>query len=290
MDTFRSNIAAIYGEAGKQWLERLPEIVTYVACKYHLSDLKAVPNLTYNYVLSGWQETKPIILKLGMDVQGLVREAVALRAFAGRGCVKVIANEEGVLLLERAVPGNSLKSYFPIQEADSVKIAVTVMQALHQACLSSSHNFPHIKEWLKGLDRHYDDIPSPHLQKAKHLKDKLLRHSHDEVLLHGDLHHDNILKDGKEWLAIDPKGVIGDPAYEIAAFIRNPLPALLMTKDPVTIIRNRISLVATEGNLPAHHLIDWSFVQAVLAWVWALEDNCDPTYFKLLTEIFEGLS
>ena len=68
-------------------------------------------------MLSGFQGSKPIILKFGLDNEALMREAFALKSFAGCGAVKkVITEDKGMLLLERAVPGTSLKSYFPNQE------------------------------------------------------------------------------------------------------------------------------------------------------------------------------
>ena len=84
--------------------------------KLDLRDLKEVPNLTYNYVLSGFQDGNHIILKLGLDNEGLKQEAFAIKCFAGCGAVKVLAEDEGMLLLERAVPGTSLKDYFPSRE------------------------------------------------------------------------------------------------------------------------------------------------------------------------------
>jgi streptomycin 6-kinase len=67
MHTFQSNISNIYGEKGKAWLDELPRLITAISSKHGLRDLKAVTNLTYNYVLSGFQGDNPIILKLGLD-------------------------------------------------------------------------------------------------------------------------------------------------------------------------------------------------------------------------------
>lgn len=53
-----------------------------------------------------------------------------------------------------------------------------------------------------------------------------------EIPLHGDLHHDNILSSDRGWLAIDPKGLIGDPHYELANAFRNPHGALKLAADP----------------------------------------------------------
>ncbi|RUP39556.1 MAG: hypothetical protein EKK63_09620 [Acinetobacter sp.] len=74
-------------------------------------------------MLSGFQGDNPIILKASPDNAGLKREAFALKCFAGYGAAKVLAEDEGVLLLERSMPGTSLKSYFPDREQESIEIA-----------------------------------------------------------------------------------------------------------------------------------------------------------------------
>ena len=170
----------------------------------------------------------------------------------------------------------------------TTEIACGVMQKLHQANIPEGHNFPHIKDWLTALDKDWN-IPNHYLQKARKLRDELLQTSKPDVLLHGDLHHDNTLQNGDDWLVIDPKGVMGEPAYEVAAFIRNPMPELLNHADASTIIHNRITCFAELLELPSERIIDWCFVQAVLAWVWALEDGCDASYFEKITGIFDGM-
>jgi len=286
--TFQSNIINIYGEGGKAWLNALPELVSAISSKLDLRDLKEVTNLTYTYMLSGFQGDNPIIVKLGLDNEALAREAFALKCFSGCGAVKVLAEDNGMLLLERAVPGTSLKCYFPDREQESIEIACRVVKKLHQANIPSVHNFPHIKNWLTALDKDWS-IADEHLQKARKLRDQLLQTSETDVLLHGDLHHDNILQNGEDWLAIDPKGVIGEPAYEVAAFIRNPIPELLNHADAPNIIHNRGTRFAELFELPPQRILDWCFVQAVLSWAWSLEDGCDTDYFERTTRIWDEL-
>lgn len=286
MNTFHSNIISIYGEKGKEWLDEMPGLVAAISLKLDLRDLKEVTNLTYNYVLSGFQGNNPIILKLGLDSEALKREAFALKCFAGCGAVHVLAEDNGMLLLERAIPGISLKSYFPAKEKESIEIVCGVMKKLHQANIPTTHNFPHIKDWLAALDKDWN-IPHDYLQKARELRDQLLNTSDPDVLLHGDLHHDNILQNGEGWLVIDPKGVIGEPAYEVAAFIRNPIPELLTHADAPNIIQGRVTQFAEALELPSQRILDWCFVQAVLAQAWALEDGCDGSYYEQLTKVFD---
>lgn len=276
----------LYGEKGRQWLDHLPNLIAHTAGTYGLSNLKPVNNLSYNYVLAGFQGSKPCILKLGLDIDGFKREAAALMAFSGFGVVQVFSENAGVLLLECAVPGVSLKSYFPENDDKAINITANVIKRLHKAPIPRAHAFPHIKDWLTALDKDWN-ISAKYLQKAKRLRDHLLQTAIKEVLLHGDLHHDNILQNGDDWLVIDPKGVIGEPAYEVAAFIRNPIPELLNHDDALNIIHNRITRFAEILELPSQRIFDWCFVQAALAWVWALEDGGDDSYFKNLTKFFE---
>lgn len=285
MKIFHSNILNIYGEKGKAWLNELPELVAAIASRLDLRDLKEVTNLTYNYVLSGFYGDNPIILKLGLDHEALTRESFALKCFADCAAVKVLAEDGGMLLLERAVPGTSLKSYFPKHEHESIDIACGVMKRLHQANIPITHNFPHIKDWLTALDKDWP-IPDGYLQKARNLRDELLQTSKPDVLLHGDLHHDNILQNGDDWVVIDPKGVIGEPAYEVASFIRNPIPELLNHSDAPNIIHNRVTRFAELLELPSQRIIDWYFVESVLSWIWNIQDKLDTEYFIKLTKIF----
>src|SRR3990167_3026253 len=289
MKTFEQNIINLYVEKGRQWLDHLPNHVAQLANTYGLSNLKPVNNLSYNYVLSGFQGPQLIILKLGLDIDGFKREAAALMAFSGFGVVEVLSENNGLLLLECAVPGVSLKSYFSERDDEAINITADVIKRLHKAPIPSTHAFPHVKDWLEGLDGDLK-IPVQTLQKAREIRDQLLKKAAPDVLLHGDLHHDNILQNGNDWLVIDPKGVIGEPAYEVAAFIRNPIPELLNRADAPNIIHNRITRLVGLLELPSQRIIDWCFVQAVLAWAWALEDGCDTNYFEQLTKIFDTLS
>jgi streptomycin 6-kinase len=282
---FESNIINIYGKKGQQWLGDLPKLITQVEVTYGLSNLKPVEALSYNYVLSGFQGSKAIILKLGLDIDGFKREAAALMAFSGFGVVEVLSENNGLLLLECAVPGVSLKSYFPEKDDEAINITANVIKRLHQVPIPSHHPFPHIKDWLAALDKEWN-IPHKYLQKARKLRDQLLKTAEPDVLLHGDLHHDNILQNGDDWLAIDPKGVIGESAYEVTAFIRNPIPELLTHADAPNIIHNRITRFANLLGIPAKRILDWCFVESVLSWIWNIQDKLDTEYFVNLTKIF----
>lgn len=271
----------------QDYIPNLPDLITRMEKMYGLSQLQPMSSISSHYLLSGFQKSQPIILKLSQDAKGLQQESAALEAFFGFGVVKVFAEEDGMLLLERAMPGLSLKSYFPKQDYAAIQITCDCIKQLHNAPIPKHHLLPHIKDWLKTLDDNLD-IPLPILSKARLIRDELLKTSSNDVLLHGDLHHDNILRQGDGWIVIDPKGVIGEPTYEVAAFIRNPMPELLTEHNALDIIEQRIADFSSILELPEQRVLQWCFVQAVLSWVWALEDGCDTNYFKRLTLLLEG--
>ncbi|WP_051908785.1 aminoglycoside phosphotransferase family protein [Candidatus Odyssella acanthamoebae] len=281
--SFQKTIINLYGEKGQLWLENLPSLFTHLSQSHNLRNLTLVDNLSYNLVLTGLQDKTPIALKIGLDKSALQQEATALKAFAGNGAIALRAHENGLLILEQAIPGTSLKSFFPQRDQDALKIACIIMQKLHQAKIPDE-KFPHIKDWLHGLkeytlDSNNRDL-SFHHHRASVLANRLLSTMAQPVLLHGDLHHGNILHHQGNWLAIDPKGVVGEPAYEVAAFIRNPILQLYIHPDFEKLIKVRIFLFSHLLQLTAQRIQEWCYVQSVLGWIGALNDRENTTPYQ----------
>ena len=289
MSSFEKNILSIYGNQGEIWLKSLPNLALDIAQKYKLSKLVPVDNLSYNYVLKGFQGDYPVILKLGLDIARLKQEYKALKAFSGFGAAEVLAEEDGMLLLAQALPGTSLKSYFPKNDYEATNIACNVMKRLHQAQIPESSNFANVNKYFETLNKDHN-IPTQYLNKARRMFDRLIQTSDKQVLLHGDLHHDNILQNGKNWLVIDPKGIIAEPAYEVATFIYNPINELINTDSAKDIIKKRITTFAKLLNLPETKIANWCFVKVVLGWIWNIEDNLDPDCFEKLAGSFDELT
>ncbi|WP_442320069.1 aminoglycoside phosphotransferase family protein [Catenuloplanes nepalensis] len=141
----------------------------------------------------------------------------------------------------------------------------------------------HADATLAPVERHADDFEA-HL--ARNPGDELVARAlgvHRElcastttrVVLHGDLHHGNILAATREpWLAIDPHGRTGDPASEVGAFLYNPDPWVrdgALTR----LVPARIEQVADGLALPYPRVVAWGFVLSVLSWVWHVKDGRD---------------
>jgi len=286
MDTssdFAQTILALHGETGREWLAGLPDLIAKCEQAWSISVAPPFEPLSYNYVApavrTGGTEA---VLKIGVPNPELTTEIEALSIFGGRGCVRLLAVDRarGALLLERLRPGAPLWSV--PDDGQATRIAARLMRQLWRP-VPGDHPFPTTTRWALGFDRmraRYQGgtgpLPAALTRRAEALFRDLLASAAEPVLLHGDLHHDNILSAGREaWLAIDPKGVVGEPAYETGALLRNPVGRLLKEPNPVQVIAQRVEILASELDMDRHRLLNWGLAQVILAAWWCIEDGED---------------
>jgi streptomycin 6-kinase len=187
--------------------------------------------------------------------------------------------EFGALLLERLTPGRTLASLDG--DAEATRIAASIMRELWRPLPSNASfptKFPTTAQWAGGLGRlrtRFDGgtgpFPRALVETAESLFRELLPSSEPPVLLHGDLHHGNILSAGRRpWIAIDPKGLSGERAYEVGALLRNPDTRLSTN---VQVQRRRIDVLQDELALDRDRMLGWGTAQAVLSAWWSYEDS-----------------
>ena len=271
----------LYGTAGAEWLKRLPILVAECEQRWSLTVGAPFDPLSYNYVAPAVRANGiDVVLKVGFPNPELLSEIEALRIFDGRGIVQLLEadRDQGVMLLERLKPGTPLLSIMDDQRVAS--IAVQVMRQLWQPA-PPGHSFPTVEKWAAGLKRlrqRFDGgtgpLPAHLVEEAERLFEELIGSMDKPMLLHGDLHHDNILAAERQpWLALDPKGLVGEPAYEVGALLRNQLPQDLKTPQASRILRRRIDQFAEELGFDRQRLCAWGLAQAVLSAWWSIEDH-----------------
>ncbi|MDR3501187.1 MAG: aminoglycoside phosphotransferase family protein [Legionella sp.] len=290
MKTLKQNITNLYGSQGAEWIANLPVLIIELTNHWGLSELIPVSNMTFNYVAKAKLNTgELVVLKISYDRQSILNEQQALACLGPRGSIKLIDSNSrhNALLLQQAVPGITLKSLYHEQQDYVMDCYVETMQRLHcnQPQFEQS-NHPQVADWLQAFDSPaLQQIPTVLLKKAIELRNKLLSSLKPLIFLHGDLHHDNILRHGSEWLAIDPKGVIGEAEFEIAAFDFMYINELATTRDVKTLFAKRVELLAQKSGLEAQRINDWVFVRLILMAAWFIEDNGEPRWVIKLAEL-----
>jgi len=274
-DLVRTN-TQLHGEAGVQWLNAIPTILRECQRRWSLTVGLPFPGLCFNYVLPATAANgASVVLKICFPDREFHSEAEALIVFDGTGAVRLlnVDRDSGALLLERIQPGTQLSS---ASDERATSIAAAVMRKLWRPP-PENHSFPSVADWgaeLAQLRAHFGGscgpFPERLVQSAEKLFAELVASMTAPVILHGDLHHGNILADQRQgWIAIDPKGVVGEPEYEIGALLRNPLPDLLSWPQPGRTLARRLDQLADELAFDRHRLHRWAQAQAVLSAWWA---------------------
>ncbi len=264
---------------GEMWLQELPQIIAACEARWQLTVGPPFAELSYNYVAPATTaDGTEIVLKLGVPRNELRTEIESLKIFDGRGICRLLDADvkTGALLLERLRPGGMLTAVADNEEA--TLIAVAVMKKLWQP-VPQKHNFPSVADWFGGLaecratfNGGTGPIPTRLFETAEALSEELLATDFEPFLMHGDLHHYNILQAAREpWLAIDPKGLVGDPAFEVAAFVRNPLD-LHTWPNVKQVINQRLEIFAEQLAIDRQRLIAWCLAFEVLSNWWDYED------------------
>ncbi len=277
-------IIDIHGQKGVAWLAALPALVAEVAARWSLTVRPPFPELSYNYVApvvgpggEAW------VLKAGVPNRELTDEAAALRLFDGRGIARLIDADtaRGVLLLERVLPGEPLKSV--ADDGTRVRTVAGLIGELPRplptdGSLATGHPFRTIAHLARGLDRlrqmfggGYGPFPARRVERAAALFAGLA--GGRPQLIHGDMNPGNVLRAMRApWLAIDPKGYAGDPLFDVATFLNDP-PAGLAADDLRRLQARRVALFAEVLGQPRAAVLAWAEAHAVLSGWWSYEDH-----------------
>lgn len=285
-DCLADTIRETFGKRGEEWLTTFPLLLKDTARNLQLELLAPYPNLTYHYVAPAvGSDGSPLVLKLGVPNPELGAEINALRLFSGTGSVQIIHGDAaaGVLILERLLPGEPLTALANDQtDSDATSIACDVMRRLRRRAGESDRILFQSTETLglgfQRLRRAFGGgvgpFPRDLVEQAECLWADLISSTSECVLLHGDLHHDNIISASRApWLAIDPKGYIGDAAFETGALLRNLWPDRHSISNPARTIRRRIHQMADELGMDRSRIHAWGMSQAVLSVWWSFEDG-----------------
>lgn len=211
------------------------------------------------------------------DVADELRGRHLLRWRRGEGLVKLYGVDGRRMLIEYAGERLLAAEIDTAGDTHATDIAAAVMRRLHAPSpLTPPTELQPLRERFKSLfnkaaaDRKAGGA-SPYVEAAR-IAQRLLDNQRDPRPLHGDLHHDNILLSARGWLAIDPKGLIGDPDFDAANMFYNPL-----NRDDLRLAPERVAAMATTfsktlGRDP-RTILDHALAYGCLSAAWHHEDG-----------------
>lgn len=210
------------------------------------------------------------MLKIARD-EHEIRGGKVLQWWDGNGAARVLARNANALVMERAQGRQSLM-HMALHGLDdnASRIACDTVAQLHAHArrVSDRPELVPLQMWFAELFAAASS--NPVLQQCADAAQRLLAEPEQMTVLHGDIHHENIMDFAdRGWLAIDPKGLLGERGFDYANLILNPdLPTVT---DPVRFAR-QVQVVSQAANLDRHRLLCWVLAFAGLSAVWFIQD------------------
>lgn len=221
-----------------------------------------------------------VVVKAG-EPEERHREALALASF-GAGATSVVAHDRdlGLLVTQRVLPGDDIRPLARRDDDAATREIALLAASLHreQACVDG---LPPLTEIGAAFAAPVDErLPRPVVESARALFGELTGDRGHTVVLHGDLQHFNVLHSGSDWLAIDPHGWVGDPAFEAAALLANPRGLVeggdargMDGRQLAARSRRRAAIYAEVTGVDVRRIRAWGFVGCVIAELWMIESH-----------------
>ena len=236
-------------------------------------------------------DAEPAILKIpkpGANAVDEIHAAAMLTYYAGAGAIRLMRSDSKALLLERACGVQSLWAMATSGDAGQDNAAAEILASsllkLHaQRDTQPPPDLMSLDRWFQPLRNFRSHAPV--MDTAAALVERLIETAPPPQVLHGDMHHQNVVHDTQRgWLAIDPKGLWGERTYDVANLIRNPQYHAAIVHDPVRMQR-LAHLYESSLDLDPLRLLQFTVAHAALSAAWGLEDGRDPTFNLRTAEV-----
>ncbi|MCZ4501162.1 MAG: 3-kinase [Marmoricola sp.] len=233
------------------------------------------PTITSSsYLLPVKQNSIQLMLKIALVAEEK-RGNLLMVWWRGEGAACVFKHDNEGLLLERASGSRVLTSLSQQGQDDLAShIICQVAAKLHAHKDRTPPNLVPLNDWFTDLCTRADNYGGI-LSEAAVVANGLLANPQDRTILHGDLHHQNILDfDDRGWLAIDPKGLVGERGFDFANILCNPTHSVATSPDRFA---HQLTVIADQAQLDRKRLQAWVLAWAGLSAIWSLQNGDDSS-------------
>ncbi len=258
--------------------------------KWGLSEAEEIAQTPVGIVYKVKRDSIPAILKIYSDIgkedEGSGKDLLVF--CAGRSCVGILEHDENALLMEY-LPGPNLLSFVQDgRDEEAIKIIATVLRDIHSCSLPYPDSLVTLERRFESLFDKASKSPGSLYDRAASLARELLQSQENMCALHGDMHHGNVLQDvNGYWKAIDPKGLIGDPAYDYANTLLNPMRmGDLIAEDAERLLR-RVKIISQMSGIDKTKILSYGFVHACLSAAWFESNNESPDHSLKMATMME---
>ena len=272
-DEVRRGIESRGGPEGLAWIEALPAIVARVSAAWSLTTGPMLEGGKGGLVMRVQRGGQDAVLKIGQPGAAFARQVATLEAADGRGYVRLLAADLSVNAALLEPLGASLgTSSLPVTE--QLDALATTLLAAWQAPLPAATDWHKATHLIEDIARDWEQLGQPC---SAALKDAAIRYARsrlaattDTVLCHGDPHPGNLLAVARQrrgaesgYVFVDPDGFGCEPAYDLGVTVRAFTSEVLAAADPVTLLHEWCTRLASTTGVDAEAIWEWAFVERV---------------------------
>lgn len=290
---------------GKSFFIKVKSLIEPLKLKWGISDLELIQSFSANLVFKGMSHLHgEVIMKFGRNQGSFISEVNALKYFSGHSMCQLIDVDFDniVLLQELIVPGQELALEHQLEKR--VNVFCDLFLELHHKhkkqikCIPGinlDQDYKSYKDWIFRIvdymenQDHWQKV-TMHMLRAKKLYIELSESHPTEVLLHGDFHYYNILKGKGGYKIIDPKGVLGDPIFDIPRYVLNEFWDENDNMKVDETIDQTFSILNQRLNISKDILSKLLYIEGALAICWCIESGADMNKKSDYLETLEKLA
>ncbi len=268
-DEFARQLIDREGDPGRAWLASLPGLVDEFLQRWRCSPTGPICGKVGIVLAVQRDDGTPAVLKISFTHPGNMYEAHAFATWAGRGAVLLYERDDAkfAMLLEQGA-WQTLDDLGDADQATAVlgrlarRLAVEAPPGLPP--LSSNAD-----DWEQALCENAKGLGHPLSQRAlgaavAAIQD--LGHNQPNTMVHGDLHFGNVVRARREpWLVIDPKGLVGDLAFDAHSMLLGSLDSLRRAEDLRSELHRRLAIFADAAEIDRERAVRWTQARAAMS-------------------------
>lgn len=264
------------GPSGADWVRALPTLLGSVLEDWGLAPDGPARHGRTALVVPVVGEDLPrdgAALKLVWPHAEAATEHLALRRWDGVGAVRLLRADpsRGALLLERL----TTEDLTDLWDEQACEVVAGLYARLH---VEPYPQAPRLSAWLgrqgEALGEIGDALPRRVVSRARSLVEQIAADPQcDATLVHTDLHFENVLSDGTDWVAIDPKPMAGHPAFEIAPMLWNRADEMGTGSSLRYLVRRRVEVLCERSGIAWEQARDHTVVRESVNAMWAVREG-----------------
>ncbi len=274
-----THVTEMCGTKGEVWFAQLPTTIAELERRWKIRVGNVFPGIEYNFVAESEDvHGLPLVIKIAppfetVEIHG---EAKFLRVTCGEGAVNLIAEDRvrKAILIERALPGKALHEEFTSTPEECIQPAIDVLKRILSPPPADMTDVVTLDSWFHNFLRYKQtNFPPKKAEKALEIYDRLSKQTDKTFYIHGDYHPGNVVTaDREQFLAIDPKGIVGHVGYDIAVFLINLERWQRGTECVGALLNYAVEQFALAFDLTEGEVREWVYAHMVIGAWWNFED------------------